>query len=248
MAITVRDIAKLAGVSPAAVSLVINNKKGVSDTTRKRVQDILVVHQYKLLSARPRERGFRLEVIKHRAHGMAVEENQGFIASIIDQVEQECGRLSIRVSERNCNTLNAADSFARINLDPPDGIILVATELSAADYHLLDILKAPLVVLDNSMRDEKWDSVVMDNRQITRTAVQYLYDMGHREIGYFKSNRQISNLDERYEGYQQALRELGLKAAETTLLTTTLNGAYRDMKRLIESGQYHPRGSSRRGQ
>ena len=41
MRITVREIASQAGVSPATVSLVLNNKKGVSEQTRRRVQEVL---------------------------------------------------------------------------------------------------------------------------------------------------------------------------------------------------------------
>ena len=45
MRITVREIASQAGVSPATVSLVLNNKKGVSEQTRQRVQKVLERYQ-----------------------------------------------------------------------------------------------------------------------------------------------------------------------------------------------------------
>ena len=47
MRITVRDIASQAGVSPATVSLVLNNKKGVSEQTRRRVQEVLDSRGYR---------------------------------------------------------------------------------------------------------------------------------------------------------------------------------------------------------
>lgn len=43
---TVKEIASLAGVSPAAVSIVLNNRNGVSEETRKRIQSILDEHKY----------------------------------------------------------------------------------------------------------------------------------------------------------------------------------------------------------
>lgn len=244
MRITVREIAKQAGVSPASVSLVLNNKKGVSDKTRERVQMVLDHNDYAKRPIKHKQKRIRLVIIKYRAHGMAVEENQGFIASIIDQIERECRRLSINLITRNCDAQHAVSSVADINHDPPDGIILIGTELLKADYWLLDTFRAPLVVLDNSMQFEKWDSVVMDNEGIAMTAVKHLHALGHREIGYFQSNRQINNLDERYAGYLQALKQLDLPVPEPTMLTTTLNGAYGDMKRLIASGQYRPHGAA----
>ncbi|MHC1787138.1 MAG: LacI family DNA-binding transcriptional regulator [Christensenellales bacterium] len=244
MAVTVRDIARQAGVSPATVSLVINNRKGVSEATRRRVQEVLHTQQYRTLPSGRSQQRFRLEIVKYRAHGMAVEENQGFIASIIDQIEQECGRQAIRVGVGNCDAQKVGALISQINADPPDGIILVGTELPRSDCAWLKTLKAPLVVLDNSMRFQEWDSVVMDNQQIARSAVHHLYGLGHRRIDYFKSAKQIDNLDERYLGYLQALHELGLPAPPPTLLTLTLNGAYKDMKQLIAQGQYTPRGAA----
>ena len=90
---TIREIANLAGVSPAAVSLVINNKKGISEETRRRVMTVIEENNYivpgqKRSANKPKR--FRVCVIKFRTHGIALEENQGFIASIIDQIESEC--------------------------------------------------------------------------------------------------------------------------------------------------------------
>ena len=243
MRITVRDIASQAGVSPATVSLVLNNKKGVSEQTRRRVQEVLDSRGYRPSPVRRQQSRFRLVIIKYRAHGLALEENQGFIASIIDQIELECRRLDFQLNTRNCDAQHADACVADIQQNPPDGVIMVGTELSREDYWVLDRLRVPLVVLDNSMRFEKWDSVVMDNEDIVRTAVLHLHELGHRQIGYFKSSRQINNLDERYAGYLLIMNELGLSVPEPTQLATTLNGAYRDMKKLIESGQFKPQGA-----
>ena len=58
MRITVREIASQAGVSPATVSLVLNNKKGVSEQTRQRVQKVLDRHNYKPSPIRRRQNHF----------------------------------------------------------------------------------------------------------------------------------------------------------------------------------------------
>ena len=111
---TIREIANLAGVSPAAVSLVINNKKGVSEETRRRVQTVIEENNYtvpgqKRVSGKPKR--FRLCVIKFRAHGIALEENQGFIASIIDQIESECRHYGYDLAMFNCEVSTAAETL-----------------------------------------------------------------------------------------------------------------------------------------
>ncbi len=242
--VTVREIARQAGVSPATVSLVINNKKGVSEQTRQRVRRLLEKNNYQVRPSRRHKSQYRLVLFKFRSHGMAVEENQGFIASIIDQVQQQCRRLSFNLITINCDAKHAADAIDEVREHPPDGVILVGTELAEEDYWILDALEAPLVVVDNSMRRSRWDSVVMDNQGIMDEAVRHLYDMGHRHIDYYKSSSQISNLDERYEGYLDAMGALGLSVPAPTMLATTLNGAYLDMQNLIEQGMYVPRGAA----
>lgn len=244
MRVTVREIARQAGVSPASVSLVLNNKKGVSEQTRARVQKVLHENNYAKHTARRKEKRFHLAIIKYWAHGMALEENQGFIASIIDQIERECRRLAINLTMRNCYVQQADSTEFDLDREPPDGIILIGTELVKADYWLLDHFKTPLIVLDNSMQHENWDSVVMDNESIMMSAVRHLYELGHRDIDYFKSRRPINNLDERYFGYLQALNGLGLPVPNPIMLNTTLNGAYTDMVKLIEDGVYKPHGAA----
>ena len=99
---TIREIAAIAGVSPAAVSLVINNKKGVSAETRRHIQSIMEECGYVPAPVRRKADRFRLMILKFRAHGIALEENQGFTASIIDRIENADGS----PSTSSCATAN----------------------------------------------------------------------------------------------------------------------------------------------
>ena len=241
---TIREIANLAGVSPAAVSLVINKKKGVSDETRQRVLSVIEEHNYMVpdqkRSARPKR--FRLCVVKFRTHGIAIEENQGFIASIIDQIERECRYYGYDLAMVNCEVATATETLKEVMASPPDGVIMMGTELSEADYKLLDILSVPTVVMDHSMRDVRIDSVVMDNESISAEAVRYLYGLGYQDIGYLRFSLPIRNCEERYQGYLREMEKLGLPIPKPINVMPTLNGAYKDMKRHLEGG-YVPHGA-----
>lgn len=242
---TIREIANLAGVSPAAVSLVINNKKGVSEETRQRVQAVIEEHNYVVPGQKraSKPKRFRLCVIKFRTHGIALEENQGFIASIIDQIESECRHYGYDLAMVNCEVATAAETLKELMLSPPDGIILMGTELSEADYKLLDLLTVPTVVMDNSMRDVHVDSVLMDNETISAEAVRYLYSLGYRDIGYLRFSIPVRNCEERYQGYTREMERLGLPIPKPINIMPTLNGSYKDMKRLLEEGAYVPHGA-----
>lgn len=242
---TIREIANLAGVSPAAVSLVINHKKGVSEETRRRVQAVIDENNYTVPGQRRvgKVKRFRLCVVKFRTHGIALEENQGFVASIVDQIESECRHYSYEMAMVNCEVATATETLRSMMATPPDGVILIGTELSPKDYKLLDIITVPVVVLDHSMRDLHVDSVVMDNESISAEAVRYLYDIGYRDIGYIRFSLPISNCEERYHGYRHEMKNLGLEIPEPINVLPTMSGAYRDMKRMLEEGEYVPHGA-----
>lgn len=240
---TIREIAAVAGVSPAAVSLVMNNKKGVSEETRRRVMSVVEECGYAPALQKKKVERFRLMVLKFRAHGIALEENQGFIASIIDRIESECRRFAFDLIMCNCEAKTAAATIRELMQNPPDGVIVIGTELREPDYPLLKLFTVPVVVLDNNIILDNIDSVVMANRALMANVVHYLYDLGYREIGYFKFTQPVNNCDERYEGYLAELERLGLPAPEPIWLKPTVDGAFEDMKNLIKSGAYVPHGA-----
>lgn len=236
---TIREIAALSGVSAASVSLVINNRKGVSDETRRKVMAVIQENGYSAAPKKRREPNARLMVIKFYTHG-ATEENQGFIASIIDQIESECRRHSFQLVMARCQADNAVEMLNRLMGDPPDGVILMGTELNPEHYPLLDLITVPTVVVDNNLHYGGLDSVVMDNEAIAATAVDYLYSLGHRDIGYLQFDLPIHNCQERYRGYAARMRELNLPVPEPFPIATTLNATYEAMKVILREGRFQP--------
>ena len=240
---TIREIADIAGVSPAAVSMVLNGRKGGGEETRRRVLAVAEENGYNKARRNRKDENFKLMVVKYRAHGIALEENQGFIAAIVDRIESECRRYAYHLVMCNCEAQGAEETIRQAMQSAPDGVILIATELREKDYGLLSAFTVPVVVLDNNIDLPTVDCVVMSNATLMGKLVRELYAEGHRDIGYFRFNRPVNNCDERYEGYLSAMAELKLTPPETTLLTPTLNGAYEDMKRMLSEGAYVPHGA-----
>ena len=236
---TIREIAALAGVSPASVSLVINNRKGVSDETRQKVLAVIQENGYSVASKKHKAQHSRLMVIKFHTHG-ATEENQGFIASIIDRIESECRHHAFELVMARCEVANAAQTLRTLMRTPPDGVILIGSELAPEHYPLLNLIPVPTVVLDNNLHYGKVDSVVMANETITANAVDYLYGLGHRDIGYLKFDLPVHNCQERYRGYSERMRELGLPIPEPCVLASTLNTVYEAMKNAVGEGRFVP--------
>ena len=86
---TVKELAELAGVSPATVSLVLNGKKGVSEEKRREILKLIEDNQYR--RQRRGDAGTRnILFIKYSRDGVILEENTNFVSAIMDGAEQEC--------------------------------------------------------------------------------------------------------------------------------------------------------------
>jgi len=236
---TVKELAKIAGVSPAAISIVLNNKKGVSDKTRERILNILKEYNYSI--NKKKETVKKLCFLKYKKHGMLVEQNEGFIAAILDSVEAEsCLRgysLSIIVSDNNFE-----DIINSIDYDAYDGLILLGTELEEKQYTCLKEIKKPYIVVDNNMLDYPCNNIAINNQETVYSAVSYLAELKHKSIGYFHSSVNISNFAERNISFVHCANLYGLdfKPEYQFNLPPTLVGAYHEMKRYLSTNPVLP--------
>ncbi len=237
---TIQEIAKLANVSPATVSIVLNNKKGVGEKTRKRVQSLLKQYNYSV-PVKSKVPLKNIRFLKYKEHGLIVDGNEGFVSAIIDSIESECRNygynLSITTAEGNFEK-----ALEAISSETSDGLIILGTELNPRYYSLLDAIRIPFVVVDNIMYFEHCDCVVMNNRETVYFALKHLYDLGHREVAYFHSKVRISNFDERRDAFYHFCNQLGLKFSDqyTYAVDPTLNGSYQSMLKIIDAGAVFP--------
>jgi LacI family transcriptional regulator len=239
----VKDIAKLANVSPATVSLVLNNKPGVSDDTRKKIYEILDKHGYSpTIVPKTEQLQGSIRFLKYKKHGLVVDQNGGFIASVIDGVDNEARKLGYSLVMTTLSPDNCNEVLQIVKNDCRDGIILLGTELNNQDLVFLNDINVPIVIVDNYFEFEEYDCVVMNNVDAVFKAVQYLVELGYKDIGYFHSSFVINNFAAREEGYKKALKLLGIEYKRENVfhLTPTLEGAYRDMQKILQTGAVLP--------
>lgn len=234
---TVKELAKIAGVSPATISLVLNDKKGVGEETRKRVLEVLKKSNYA---------GHRKEApatnnicfFKYKKHGMLVEQNEGFISEILDSIEAQCRlrgyNLSIVVSNNNFE-----ETLGKMDFSAFDGLIMLGTELEEKECRLLGKLTKPLVVVDNAVENFPYNSVAINNARTVHCALSYLKQLGYRDVAYFHSSVSIANFEERCSAFVDFCKrnELAFDPKHKFELPPTLVGAYEAMKEALSS---HP--------
>ena len=207
--VTLQDIAQRAGVSKTTVSLVLNDKPGVSEEKREEIRRIAQVCGYHLPHRIP-DKQRTIRFLKYQAKGYMVCQNGDFITRVIDGVESTAREHGYSLTMMNVRAENLEAMIPVINEAHDDGIIFLGTELEPEMAPLLQEFVAPLVVLDNEMRHLDQDTVVMDNEEAVYRAMQYLCNKGHRQVGHLTTTYAVPNLWARSRAFRQALLEFGL--------------------------------------
>ncbi|MDR0951984.1 MAG: LacI family DNA-binding transcriptional regulator [Oscillospiraceae bacterium] len=238
---TVRDIARIAGVSPSTVSIVLNNRAGVSDQTRKRVLELLDEYGYSSnrRGATVAKINGNICFLKYNDSGLIPEKNDNFISEIIDTVEVESRKLGYNLILTTVTSDTLEDTLKLVRSSQTMGVIFLGTCLHEKESRLLTNLNVPLVVIDNYLPSFNMNCVVMNNAEIVRQAVNYLYKIGHRKIGYVRSKVRINNFNERFAGFLGALDSHKLELIPDHLFSVLpgVSDSYEDMKAILDT---HP--------
>lgn len=230
------DIAKLAGVSPGTVSNALNNKKGVSNETKEKIIKIAEEMGYYRSNSKGETKVIRFIVFKK--HGYVVSDTP-FFSALIEGIERECRAegYEMLVSHIIHKEDNNEEIQEIIKQEQVAGLLLLATEMDEEDLQPFKNLSIPIILLDNYFKGVDFDYVLMNNTKGAYQVVKYLIQNGHAEIGCLGSSKVINNFNYRYEGFKEALTEANLKVnSEYELfLEPTLEGAYKDMKKILEN-------------
>jgi LacI family transcriptional regulator len=188
---TIKDIAKMAGVSIATVSRVLNYDPSlsVSDETRKRIIEIAQRLNYKTL----RERSVAAAKERYRVGLLSWYTEQEetldpYYLAIRLGVERECFH-----RQYECVRLFLQDNGEVVwNGEAPDGIIAIG-RFDREDIETFPKEIENIIFVDSSPDDNRFDSVVLDFRKSVGELLTYLTDLGHREIGYIGSRNKVRN-------------------------------------------------------
>ena len=239
---TIKDIARLCGVSISTVSRVLNDRPDVSEENRRRV--LAVVERTNYI---PNNSARDLVKTKSDAVGLVVRGVANpFYTHIIRAIEHEINEngLTLVVQQINtdddevkCGAMMERDKRLR-------GILFLG---GRSDYSPSDLaaLNVPFVCCSyanhyGSLDPKEYSSVSIADEEEAYRAVKELYDNGHRRIAALISradDRAISQL--RYQGYCRALQDCGLELDEDLVISAgsyDIYDAYRAMERKLEEG------------
>lgn len=234
--ITVKEIAELAGVSPSTVSFVLNGRPGIGKNTREKVTALLEEHGFSIKKPAEEESSpwGVVKFIRYSDSGDLAERNDDFITQVMEGIDLELRQSRYTMSVVYVDDSNLEEILAGLKYENTEGVIFLGTEFDAGQYQILKDLDIPVVSVDNCFRNCPLNAVDMDNIDGTQQAIEYLYQKGHRKIGYLRGTMRTGSLKERGRGVEAAMKTFGLELTQVISLPPRVAGADEEMMAYLE--------------
>lgn len=240
--VTIKDVAKLAGVSPSTVSRVIADHPRISPDTKVKVRGIMdELGYYPNAIARSlvNQTSNSIGLIRSRL----TEESfaNPFFPAVIQGISSVAHkhRLSLVLSTSNTFQQEDEECLSLLRQRRVDGVILLA---SHRDDQLIPRLTRdafPFVLIGRYEGPEEINWVNNDNVEDARTAVRYLLEKGHQRIACLDGDPRYVVSSDRLFGYERALRDHNLKVARGLVEHSefSVEGGYQATQRLLDRKQ-----------
>ena len=200
--VTIKDVAREAGVSIAAVSFALSGGGKLSQETRNRVIETAARMQYI-----PDRIGRNLKISKTGIIGLGIVSVHGYYGQLADAICEECRRngyeLEIFMAEDGDFLLQS------ILGQRVDGAIILHSGFTEQNEKALIDSEVPAVFLDREIEQSRVSSVLLDSYMAGRIAAEYLFSKGHRKILFVRG---ADNYDgnQRQKGFEDFMRNHGL--------------------------------------
>jgi LacI family transcriptional regulator len=233
--VTIKDVARLSGVSSMTVSRVINGSDRVRPATRQRVERAIA------------ELGY---VPSRLARGL-IRQKTGTLALIVPDVANPFFTLIVRgaedVARRAGYRIILCDTRADLAIEREvieemiahrvEGIAIAPVSDRSRD-HLQRLARfgVQFVLIDRTVPEVESDVVVGDSLGGAHRLVEHLISLGHRRIGFITESDDVSTARDRRQGYLAALAAAGLALDPSLIVRSTVDppGGFDGMRRLLE--------------
>lgn len=204
-----RDIAKLAGVSSATVSRVINDSATVRPATAERVRRVIAE-----LKFFPNNSATILKRGHSSTYGLIIPDiTNPFFPELIRSFEKilvENNR-EMLMATTDFHPSRIQQSIRRMLVRRVDGVALVASEIETESIESLIHNRVPLVTMDRRITGPGLSDVLINNTSGMDQAIKHLKDLGHREIGFIGGTIGPTISDHRAQAFIKAMKKHDLQ-------------------------------------
>ena len=202
---TIKDVAKMAGVSLATVSKYINGGNVRPENARAVAEAIAALD----FRANPFARSLKMQ--HGRAVGILLPDISapffGVVVMALDSVLREQGYHTI-ISCYNGNHALERDNLRYLISTGIEGLIYIPENLTAEEYYeLTSKSNVPMVQMDRYIQGVESDAVMVDNADAVYAATTQMIQKGHRRIAMISGPKSVATAKERQVGYLRALSD-----------------------------------------
>lgn len=234
--VSLKDIARLAQVSPATVSFVLNGKAKQMRISQPVAERIISVAQQE--GYQPNQVAVSLRTGKSQMIGLIVESISGnFFASLAKIIEEQAGKFGYRVVY--CATENDGDKgqelIKMLSQRQVDGYIITPTKGMEESISRLVIQNKPVVLMDSYFPEIDVPHVSVNNFEGVVEGMNHLIGKGYKKIGFVTVDLDLVQVHQRLDGYRHALSEHGIEVDERRILSINYNYDHEEAIRQIET-------------
>jgi len=232
---TIKDVARAANVSIATVSRILNGKDTVSPLLAERVMAAVEELKY-----HPNEMARALKVKASRSIGLIIPDIENpFFPALVRGVEDAAKVHDYAVIL--CNTDSKPEEEEKyirfLQSKRVDGILFTGGSHSDRNVELLSTLGIPVVLLDRRVGSQL-STVITNNRLGGFMATEHLIKRGRRRIAFISGPTELSSVQTRKQGYDEALGQYGLVLDQSLIQVGdfSFESGYQAASRLVASG------------
>lgn len=211
--VSMKDIAKICGVSVATVSKALNGQKEIGEETRKRICATAENMGYRANSiarALKTNRSYNLGMLlmDERNSGLGQE----YFSTIIESFKTEAETHGYNITFINSHVGDQPTSYLKhCRYRGLDGVLVTCVNFEDPRVRELAAGNIPLVSIDYAFQGHT--AIFSDNQTGTESLVRHAYEKGHRKIAYIHGENTVTTRD-RLQGFHKACQELGLTIPE----------------------------------
>lgn len=234
--VTIKDVAREAGVSISTVSNALNDVDVLNPETKKHVLE--VAHR---LHYMPNLNGRNLKMQETKVIGLFINSIAGpYYGTLADSIYKSCRKsgyeLNIYISDRNDNLM------ANILGRRVDGAIILNEYVGEEQEKMLEENELPIVFIDRERKGKSMGSVVFDSYHEGELAAKYLLELGNKTFGYVEGVENNFDNVERKRGFTNILKRAGIMLSEEYIWRGEFERetAYESVMQFLETGRPLP--------
>lgn len=200
---SIKDVARLAGVSHSTVSRALRNSPRVNTETIEKIRRIAAESGYRASAV-----GRSLATRHTHTIGVVVTTiTDAFAAEVVSGIEEAAAARDYSIFLANSGADPDREMRVVHTLEERrvDGIVVTASRVGALYVPILSKMRVPIVLLNNQHPSEFAHSVMIANTEASAAATRHLIDLGHRRIAYLGDRNGRQSDTERFAGYRHAL-------------------------------------------